>query len=56
MEWDTGAAHAVLKGAGGNVYRLDTLKELTYGKLGRDNPFFVACSNQMALIAYDWSP
>ena len=53
MEWDTGAAHAVLKGAGGNVWCLDTLQELSYGKPGMDNPFFVAASNEMALISYD---
>ena len=56
MEWDTGAAHAVLKGAGGNVRRLDTLQELYYGKPGMDNPFFVASSNDMALISYDGGP
>ena len=56
MEWDTGAAHAVLKGAGGNVRRLDTLRELSYGKPGMDNPFFVASGNDMALIAYDGLP
>ena len=53
MEWDTGAAHAVLKGAGGNVRRLDTLQELSYGKSGMDNPFFVASGNDIALISYD---
>ena len=53
MEWDTGAAHAVLKGAGGNVRRLDTLQELSYGKPGMENPFFVAAGNEMALIPYD---
>ena len=53
MEWDTGAAHAVLKGAGGNVWRLDTLQELSYGKTGMDNPFFVAASNAMQLITFD---
>ena len=52
MEWDTGAAHAVLKGAGGNVRCLDTLQELSYGKTGMDNPFFVASSNEMLLIPY----
>ena len=51
MEWDTGAAHAVLKGAGGNVWRLDTLQELHYGKLGMENPYFVAASNDMPLVA-----
>ena len=53
MEWDTGAAHAVLKGAGGNVRRLDTLRELSYGKPSRQNPFFIAANNEMALISYD---
>jgi len=53
MEWDTGAAHAVLKGSGGNVRRLDTLQELSYGKPGMENPFFVASGNDMSLIPYD---
>ena len=53
MEWDTAAAHAVLKGAGGNVRRLDTLQELSYGKPGRENPFFVASGNDMTLIPYN---
>ena len=52
MEWDTGAAHAVLKGAGGNVRRLDTLEELSYGKPGMDNPFFVAAGNDMQLVPF----
>ena len=56
MEWDTAAAHAVLKGAGGNVRRLDTLQELSYGKPGMENPFFVASGNDMALISYDGKP
>ena len=53
MEWDTGAAHAVLKGAGGNVWRLDTLQELSYGKPEMENPFFVAACNGMALRSYN---
>ena len=53
MEWDTGAAHAVLKGAGGNVRRLDTLQELSYGKPGMENTFFVASANDTALVPYD---
>ena len=52
MEWDTGAAHAVLKGAGGNVYCLDTLEEMMYGKSGLKNSFFVAASEKMVLISY----
>ena len=56
MEWDTGAAHAVLKGAGGNVWRLDTLQELSYGKVGMENPFFVAAGNDIALRSYNGGP
>ena len=56
MEWDTGAAHAVLKGAGGNVWRLDTLQELSYGKVGMENPFFAAAGNAMALRSYNGGP
>ena len=56
MEWDTGAAHAVLKGAGGNVWRLDTLQELSYGKVGMENPFFVAAANDMVLRFYNEEP
>ena len=50
MEWDTGAAHAVLKGSGGNVYRTDTFVELEYGKERMENPHFVAVSNGLKLI------
>lgn len=47
MEWDTGAAHAVLKAAGGEVYTFDDNKRgapLGYGKKERgfDNPHFLA--------------
>lgn len=42
MEWDTAAGDAVLRGAGGQVVRFDTHQPLTYGKPGRDNPFFIA--------------
>lgn len=41
MEWDTAAAHAVLKAAGGSVKDMDG-KELSYGKPGFENPHFVA--------------
>ena len=42
MEWDTGAAHAVVAAAGGRVLTLDG-DDLTYGKKDRgyDNPHFV---------------
>lgn len=42
MEWDTAAGHAVLSASGGTVRRLDDGEALTYGKAGRENPFFVA--------------
>jgi 3'(2'), 5'-bisphosphate nucleotidase len=42
MEWDTAAGHAVLRGAGGEVVRLDeTRAPLAYGKPGFENPFFL---------------
>lgn len=40
-EWDTAAAHAILKGAGGNMYTLDG-DELRYGKTNFKNPYFIA--------------
>ncbi|MFN3847113.1 MAG: 3'(2'),5'-bisphosphate nucleotidase CysQ [Paracoccaceae bacterium] len=42
MEWDTAAGDAVLRGAGGRVVRFDDHSQLTYGKDGWDNPFFIA--------------
>lgn len=47
MEWDTGAAHAVLKAAGGEVYTFEGGERgapLAYGKKERgfDNPHFLA--------------
>jgi 3'(2'), 5'-bisphosphate nucleotidase len=41
MEWDTAAAHAVVKAAGKNVYRYDNNRELEYNKENLLNPFFV---------------
>jgi 3'(2'), 5'-bisphosphate nucleotidase len=41
MEWDTGAGHAVVLAAGGEVLTLDG-SPLTYGKPGFDNPSFYA--------------
>ena len=41
MEWDTGAAHAVVKYADGNIYNIDTNKELTYNKESLLNPGFI---------------
>ena len=44
MEWDTAAAHGVLKFAGGHVETLDG-NDLSYGKPGLDNPHFIAYGN-----------
>lgn len=41
MEWDTAAAHAVVKASGKNVYRVDTGEELHYNKQNLLNPYFV---------------
>jgi 3'(2'), 5'-bisphosphate nucleotidase len=41
MEWDTAAAHAVVKAAGKNVYRTDNGEELEYNKENLLNPYFV---------------
>lgn len=41
MEWDTAAAHAVVKASGKNVYRVDTGEELEYNKENLLNPYFV---------------
>ena len=42
MEWDTAAADAVLRGAGGHVVRFDDHTPLKYGKETFANPFFIA--------------
>lgn len=49
MEWDTAAGHAVLRGAGGRVLRLDDHTPLTYGKAGFENPHFLALSPGVVL-------
>lgn len=49
MEWDTAAGHAVLSGAGGRVVRFDDHTDLTYGKPGFENPFFIACAPGVVL-------
>ena len=41
MEWDTGAAHAVVKYACGNIYNIETKKELNYNKENLLNPGFI---------------
>lgn len=44
MEWDTCAAHAVIKYANGIVYNPDTQEELVYNKQNLLNPHFICCS------------
>jgi len=51
MEWDTAAGHAVLLGAGGQVVRFDDHTQLTYGKSGYENPFFIAYAPGVTLKA-----
>ena len=41
MEWDTAAAHAVVKFAGGNIYDLNSMNELVYNKSNLLNPEFL---------------
>ena len=41
MEWDTAAAHAIIKYAGGNIYNLKDSKELKYNKESLINSYFV---------------
>lgn len=42
MEWDTAAAHAVLKYSHGTVWSLESKDVLTYGKSDLRNPAFIA--------------
>ena len=42
MEWDTGAAHAVVSAAGGHVVDFAN-RPLAYNKTDQHNPFFVVC-------------
>ena len=42
MEWDTAAADAVLRGAGGKMVKFTDHTTFTYGKPGYENPFFIA--------------
>jgi len=51
MEWDTAAGDAVLRGAGGHVIRFDDHTSFTYGKVGYENPFFIAHAPGLELKA-----
>jgi 3'(2'), 5'-bisphosphate nucleotidase len=42
MEWDIAAGHAIIKGMGGNVFRLDNQSELSYNRSDLVNPYFIA--------------
>ena len=44
MEWDTAAAHAVLKYSGGSLIDLNTKKEMTYNRENLKNSHFIANS------------
>ena len=46
MEWDTGAAHAILKAAGGVIFENESGDPLTYNKENLLNPWFIARGNQ----------
>lgn len=51
MEWDTAAADALIRAAGGETLNFDTLAPLAYGKEGFKNPFFIVKSKHVALIS-----
>ena len=40
MEWDTGAADAILRGVGGSLINIDNSKPLDYNKENLLNPYF----------------
>ena len=42
MEWDTGASHAVIKAAGGELIKYGTNLSLKYNKEDLLNPEFIA--------------
>lgn len=50
MEWDTAAADAVLRAAGGQVVTLSDHAPLGYGKADRANPHFVAFGRGVTVI------
>lgn len=50
MEWDTAAGDAILRAAGGKVVTFESHAPLKYGKVGYENPFFIAFANGVKLI------
>jgi len=47
MEWDTAAAHIILREAGGEIIRFDTGEVLTYNKENLLNPEFLAFGKKL---------
>jgi 3'(2'), 5'-bisphosphate nucleotidase len=41
MEWDTAAAHAIVKYAGKNIFQFENNEPLVYNKENLLNPWFV---------------
>ena len=41
MEWDTAAGHAIVRAAGGEIYRTDAATPLRYNKEDLLNPWFI---------------
>ena len=50
MEWDTAAAHAILKASGGEVIIHGTNEPLRYNKENLLNPEFIASSSNIISI------
>jgi 3'(2'), 5'-bisphosphate nucleotidase len=50
MEWDTAAADAVLRAAGGQVVGFEDRRPLAYGKRDRANSFFIAHGAGVTLL------
>ena len=53
MEWDTAAADAVLRAAGGTIWQADSHQPLVYNKADLHNPSFIALSSQTAAPSID---
>ena len=45
MEWDTAAAHGILKELGFRVHKTDSDEELVYNKIDLLNPYFIAAKS-----------
>lgn len=52
-EWDTAAAHAVIRTSGGHIHNVNTKTELLYNKENILNPFFIAFNNAKENLKYD---